>query len=59
MLLMLGVLMVIDYLFFRNNDFDSLYNKKPKTLFCLNIALFVLLLLFGVSSNTQFIYFQF
>ena len=59
MLFMLGILMAVDYIFFRNDDMESLYFKKPKTLFLLNIGFFLLILLFGVSSNTQFIYFQF
>jgi alginate O-acetyltransferase complex protein AlgI len=59
MLAMLAVLLFIDYVFFRNNDFDSLYLNRKKSLFALNVTLFMLIVLFGVSSNTQFIYFQF
>lgn len=59
MLLMLGILLLIDYTLFRNNNFDNLYFKRKKILFTLNVSLFILILLFGISSNTQFIYFQF
>ena len=59
MLVMLAVLLIVDYVFFRNNDFDSLYLNRKKSLFVLNVTLFMLIILFGVSSNTQFIYFQF
>lgn len=59
MLVMIFILMLIDYIFLRKNDVDTLYERRPKTLFGLNVVLFVLILLFGISSNTQFIYFQF
>ncbi|CAN5286994.1 MBOAT family protein [soil metagenome] len=59
MMAMLLILLGIDYIFFRNNSFDSLYHKRRGTIYALNISLFVLILLFGISSNTQFIYFQF
>jgi len=53
------IMLAIDYIFFRNNNFDGLYAKSPAILLGLNLFLFALILLFGVSSNTQFIYFQF
>ncbi len=56
---MLGILLSIEYLFLRNDSFDSLYKNRAKTLFALNAAVLMLIVLFGVSSNTQFIYFQF
>ena len=59
MLFMLAVLLIIDYVYFRNNSFDSLYLNRKKGLFALNVFLLMLIVLFGISSNTQFIYFQF
>jgi len=59
MLIMTAVMLLIDYLYFRKNDINSLYERKPYTLLGLNIFWFILILLFGISSNTQFIYFQF
>lgn len=59
MLVMLAVLLIMDFMVFRNNSFDSLYGNRKKSLFALSVTLFMLILLFGISSNTQFIYFQF
>ena len=59
MLSMLAVLMLIEYIFLRNDSFDTLYLNKKKTLFSLNLVIVMLIVLFGISSNTQFIYFQF
>lgn len=55
----LAVLLAIEYFLLRDLSFDSLYQKMPKTLLAVNLLLLILIVLFGVSSSTQFIYYQF
>lgn len=59
MLGMLAVLLGLEYFILRNHSWESLLANKPKLLMTVSISLFMLLLLFGISSSTQFIYFQF
>jgi D-alanyl-lipoteichoic acid acyltransferase DltB (MBOAT superfamily) len=59
MLVILAVLLSLEYFILRNHSWGALLKNKPRLLMFLNVALFILLLLFGISSSTQFIYFQF
>lgn len=59
MLAMLAVLMGLEYFILRNHSWESLLAKKPRLLMGMGITFFILLLLFGIASSTQFIYFQF
>jgi alginate O-acetyltransferase complex protein AlgI len=55
----LAIMLLFDYSVLRKNNWNNLIQVKPKTSFAYCIVLVTLIFLFGISSSTQFIYFQF
>ncbi|MFT3908800.1 MAG: MBOAT family O-acyltransferase [Ferruginibacter sp.] len=57
----ISILMIFDYFVFRNLSFDQIYERKngSKLLFAFTTFLIFLIIFFGNSNGSQFIYFQF
>lgn len=55
-----ALLLAIDFLVMRKNSYDKLFNTKSTPwLIAFNVFLLLIIVLFGVSEGSQFIYFQF
>lgn len=55
----ISILLVFEYFVLRKRTFDYLHKNFPKYLFVFNMALIIIIVLWGVSEGSQFIYFQF